>query len=120
MSNNLQVYFAKSNTQQALDRIKNSQEFNAVLDAVYDIVRNQSNQGKLGMELRLDNLLYITFGSYVSPEIHNVPMEQLAIILGAELSSQGYQISYGQTGLRNRKRTIRVFWGLPEDPEEED
>lgn len=69
MSNNLQVYFAKSNTQQALDRIKNSQEFNAVLDAVYDIVRNQSNQGKLGMELRLDNLLYITFGSYVSPAI---------------------------------------------------
>lgn len=104
MNNLLPAYWARRNVQEALDKISNTNTFSKYLDYIFQAIRNQSLKGNLGTEILLKHEL-----------VESIPQEALAVLVAKALNDAGYSIQFKQRGLINKKRTVVVYWGIPEE-----
>lgn len=104
MNNLLPAHYAKINTQNRLEEIKQTESYNKYIDIIYQEIRKASNLGRLAVEIKLAH-----------PLIGNFPLDSISMLLGVELTSNGYNVKYGMTGKLKRENTIQIFWGLPEE-----
>lgn len=104
MNNLLPVYWARKNVQEALDKISNTNTFSKYLDSIFQAIRTQSLKGHLGTEILLNH-----------PLVESVPQEALAVLVAKALNGAGYSIQFKQRGFINKKRTVVIYWGIPEE-----
>lgn len=105
MSNNLlPAFYAQNNTYGVVEKVRNLDNFGRYIDVVYEVIRTQSQMGRLGAEIAIKHKL-----------VEDIPVELVALILGKELTEAGYKIQFRQRGFRKKKKSIIVYWGLPEE-----
>lgn len=106
INNLLPAYGAQANTMEALGKIKEADNFSSYVNIVYEVIRSQSRIGKLAVEINLSH-----------KRVKQYPIEAVSILLGQELTQAGYNIQYRQTGRKNKRKTIIIYWGVPEEKE---